>query len=197
MDLFQDMSDALAAQQQPAQLFVVGGAAMALAYDDQRATHDLDGLFQPSSIVRDIASDLALANALDDDWLNDAVKGFLPGNDPDRVTVFESEYLLVQVASPRYLLAMKLFSARLGRDDQDAVKLFEVCGLHGANEALALLEEYYPTDMLTSRHMYVVNEIASQVVSERSVLPRRSALALDEPDPNPAPSVPADQQREL
>ena len=32
-------------------LFLVGGAAMALAYDTRRATRDLDGIFEPKLIV--------------------------------------------------------------------------------------------------------------------------------------------------
>jgi hypothetical protein len=49
---------------------------------------------------------------LTEDWLNDAVKGFLPGPDPDAQRFYSSDSLIVDVASPRYLLAMKLFAAR-------------------------------------------------------------------------------------
>ena len=50
--LFQELSDALAARSESASLFVVGGAAMALAYDHSRATRDVDALFVPAPIVR-------------------------------------------------------------------------------------------------------------------------------------------------
>lgn len=39
------------------------------------------------------------------DWVNDAAKGLLPGDDPEAWTVLEAGHLLVQVASPAYLLA--------------------------------------------------------------------------------------------
>jgi hypothetical protein len=66
---------------------------------------------------------------LPDDWLNDGVKGFLPGDDPQARPVFESEALRVDVASPRYLLAMKLLAAR-EQDVEDIVLLYPVVWLH-------------------------------------------------------------------
>lgn len=47
LTLFHELSDRLADAGVSAQLFVVGGAAMALAYDDGRVTRDVDALFVP------------------------------------------------------------------------------------------------------------------------------------------------------
>lgn len=55
--LFQKLSDRLARDGALAQLFVVGGAAMALAYDDGRLTRDIDALFVPALQVRQIAEE--------------------------------------------------------------------------------------------------------------------------------------------
>lgn len=122
--LFQELSDRLADTGVSAQLFVVGGAAMALAYDDGRVTRDVDALFVPAPEVRQIAEDMSIAHGLEPDWLNDAAKGFLPGDDVSPRTVFESESLLAQVPSPQYLLAMKLHASRDERDLDDAAVLF-------------------------------------------------------------------------
>ncbi len=46
--LFQQLSDRLDAVGVHAQLYVVGGAAMALAYDSSRLTRDVDALFVPA-----------------------------------------------------------------------------------------------------------------------------------------------------
>lgn len=54
---------------------------MALAYDQERLTRDVDALFVPVPEVRQIAEDMSAAHGLEPDWLNDAVKGFLPGAD--------------------------------------------------------------------------------------------------------------------
>ena len=80
--------------------------------DATRATRDLNAVFIPTDVVRQAAAAVAQHRGLTEDWLNDAVKGFLPGPDPDAQRSYSSDSLIVDVASPRYLLAMKLFAAR-------------------------------------------------------------------------------------
>lgn len=65
--LFQELSDHLAAKQIHAQLFVVGGAAMALAYDRDRLTRDVDAVLVPAPEVREAAEAIADARGLEPD----------------------------------------------------------------------------------------------------------------------------------
>ncbi|MDQ3543091.1 MAG: hypothetical protein M3431_04390, partial [Actinomycetota bacterium] len=83
-------------------MFLVGGGAMALAYENHRSTRDLDGVFEPKSVVYEIAAAVAEQSDLDlaPDWLNDAVKAFMPGNDPEATTFYDTPGLSVRVASP-------------------------------------------------------------------------------------------------
>lgn len=76
--LFDDLSNALEQRGVAAQLFVVGGAAMALAYDSKRTTRDVDALFIPAPEVREAAMAIADQNGLEPDWLNDGAKGLMP-----------------------------------------------------------------------------------------------------------------------
>jgi hypothetical protein len=76
--LLDDLSSELAARGVRAELFLVGGAALAVAYDAMRATRDLDAVFH-ADVVRQAATAVAEHRGLAGDWLNDAVKGFLPG----------------------------------------------------------------------------------------------------------------------
>lgn len=165
--LLQELSDRLAAAGERAQLFVVGGAAMALAYDADRLTRDVDALFIPVPAVRQIAEAMSGAHGLEPDWLNDAAKGFLPGADEHPRTVFESESLLVQVASPEYLLAMKLHASRDDRDLDDAALLFNLLGYGTAQDCVDLLIGTYPTGQLLPRHRYLAGEVAARALARR------------------------------
>jgi len=126
------------------EIFVVGGAAMALAYSARRATRDIDAIFEPKAAIYDAARAIAEAQGLPDDWLNDAVKGFAPGEDPERRLVFSTPSLEVAAASPEYLLAMKLLASRVDQDVEDIRTLYGECGFTSAEEGLALLERFYP-----------------------------------------------------
>lgn len=87
---------------------------MALAYGARDATRDVDALFEPKSPIFDAAARVGERHGIGTGWLNDAMKGFLHGEDPDRRLVLDRPSLQVFVASPRYLLAMKLLAARSG-----------------------------------------------------------------------------------
>jgi hypothetical protein len=119
------------------ELFVVGGAAMAMAYDARRATVDVDATFLPASEVRKAARRVAEDLGLEPDWLNDGAKAFMPGNDPDQISVFEGNNLSVAAASPRYLLAMKLLAARVDRDQDDISSALCALWIHAGRRRAA------------------------------------------------------------
>jgi hypothetical protein len=73
--LLDDLNDELAVRGARADLFLVGGAAIAVAYDEARSTRDLDAVFLPTDVVREAAAAVAERRGLNVDWLNDAVKG--------------------------------------------------------------------------------------------------------------------------
>lgn len=166
-ELLDELSTELASQGERAQLFVVGGAAMALAYDESRTTRDVDALFEPKGQVRELAARLGGRHGLDEDWLNDAAKGFMPGADGAPRTVYESESLLVQVPSPEYMLAMKLHASRGERDLEDAAKLANISGITTPREGVELLGRMYPVSMLLPRHRYVVDDVMARAAAAR------------------------------
>lgn len=161
MQLLKELSDELSSVGQTGQLFIVGGAAISLAYDDARATRDIDAIFAPAPEIRDCAKHIADRHGLQHDWLNDAAKGFMPGNDSQAKEIFTSDSLHVLVASPEYLFAMKLHSSRAGKDITDAALLFNRIGLKNAEEALDLAESFYG-QTLVPKHQYVAEEIAEK-----------------------------------
>jgi hypothetical protein len=149
-----------------ANLFLVGGGAIALAYDARRATRDLDAVFVPTTVVREAAAAVAEEHGLAEDWLNDAVKGFLPGEDPDPSLFFETPSLRVLVASPQYLLAMKLLAARVGADAEDIRLLYRLCGFTTVDEGLQLVQQSYPPAVIPPKTQYLLAEIVESLGSD-------------------------------
>ena len=144
LQALQALGDELTRRGVHGQIFVVGGAAMALAYSTRRVTKDIDAVFEPKSAIYDAAATVADNLGLPEDWLNDAAKGYMPGNDENPRPVADIQGIEVTTASPRYLLAMKLMAMRFGEDDEDIEILLRACGLNSAEEALDLLKHMYP-----------------------------------------------------
>ena len=143
IDLLTDLGARLAARGIEGEMYVVGGAAIALAFDERRSTRDIDAVFEPKTVIYEVAGQLAEERGLPDGWLNDAVKGFLTGADPDTPLVLEVDGMRVSTASPRILLAMKVLSHRVGEDEKDVRLLARELGLDDAVEVLAVAEAVY------------------------------------------------------
>lgn len=141
------------------EMFIVGGAAMALAYNTRRATRDIDAVFEPKATIYQAADRVATAHGVDPNWLNDAVKGFLPGHDPGSTVLFERPGLAVRVASPRYLLAMKVMAARVERDEDDIIRLAQLSGTTTVSAILDLVQGAYPHASIPPRVQYFLEEI--------------------------------------
>lgn len=149
-----------------ADLFLVGGAAIAIAYDGARSTRDLDAVFLPTDVVRQAAAAVAENRGLAKDWLNDAVKGFLPGPDPDAQRYYSSSSLTVDVASARYLLAMKLFSSRVETDAEDIMFLYRQLGFTTVQEGLDLVESVYHGRQIAAKVKFLLSEIVDELHGE-------------------------------
>lgn len=141
----QALGDELTRREVRGQIFIVGGAAMALAYSTRRVTRDIDAVFEPKAAIYEAAAKVAEDLGLPEDWLNDAAKAFMPGNDAHARPVPDITGVEITTASPRYLLAMKLMATRIGGDDEDIEVLLRECEISKPREALELLEHMYPS----------------------------------------------------
>jgi hypothetical protein len=155
----QALGDELTRQGIRGQIFIVGGAAMALAYSTRRVTRDIDAVFEPKSSIYEAAAKIAEDLGLPEDWLNDAVKGFLPGEDEQARPVPEITGIEITTASPEYLLAMKLMAMRFGEDDGDIQILLRACGLHKVEDVLDLLKRIYPTQEPSPKTRFFLEEL--------------------------------------
>jgi hypothetical protein len=149
--LLGDLAERLAELEGPAQVYVFGGAAIALINPARDSTRDVDAYFgQPAVDSAEVVAQLAREWGLDDGWLNFGAEGLLPpvaGADAFRPwrTVGDAT---IFVATVEALLAMKLRAAR-AKDQADIAFLLRVCGVTTVDAAEEIFEGFYPGDLLS------------------------------------------------
>ena len=148
------------------EMFIVGGAAIALVYGERRATRDLDAIFEPKMEVYAEAKKMADELGLPEDWLNDGVKGLLP-DFPDNGSQFTSSSNGIHaiVPSPEYLFAMKATSARIDIDDDDLKLLGKIIGIKSAEDAYAMVERFYRQERIPAKSGFYLQSIYPEDVS--------------------------------
>lgn len=156
---FTVLGDRLARRGVVADLFVVGGAAMALAYDSNRVTRDVDAIFVPHGVVVDEARTVAAELGLPSWWLNEQASVYVSGkDDPGKRRVFDHPNLRIMVASPEHIFAMKAMAGR-DRDIEDLRRLGALAGVASAEAALEVCRDFYPDETPSPRAQRVLQEL--------------------------------------
>jgi hypothetical protein len=173
------LDHALARRGATADVYLVGGAAIALSFDAARTTRDLDAVFAPTTEVRAAAAEVAEEFDLPEDWLNDAVKGFVPPTaDTHQAVVYESEHLRVCTAGLEHLLAMKIAAARVEQDRGDLALLVNALEISTVEQALDIavtcLGPRYP---IPPRAKYLLDEILEGTDKQPRMAPWSSSGA--------------------
>ncbi len=143
-----------------AEMYAVGGVAIALAFDERRATRDIDAVFEPKGVVYEAAAIVAEERDLPAGWLNDAVKEFLAGDDPAAAPVLDLPGLRCLAASPETLLALKVLAHRVGEDEDDLRLLARELDLDRPDQVLAVAERTFG-DRLDPAARFFVEQIFS------------------------------------
>lgn len=166
LHLFDLLDAELARADVEAELFLVGGAVMCLAYGARSATNDVDAVFRPPRAVREAAARVAAQAGVHAKWLNDAVKGYLSdrgGFEP----FLQLGHLRVMVAQADYMLAMKCLSMRIGAEfhDLDDVRyLLRHLDVDTYGGALELIGRFYPLERFPQKTLYALEELFTPVV---------------------------------
>jgi hypothetical protein len=166
---FQEMSDELGRRDVTGELCLFGGTVMVLAFASRPSTKDVDAIFQPSQVIREVARLIGETNRFPNYWLNDAAKGFvsvrhetIQGNLPQ----FPNLRLTMPV--PEYLLAMKCMASRIGAvegeadDIADIVFLVRHLKLKTARAVMDIVSAYYPADKVPVKAQYLVEGLFAE-----------------------------------
>ncbi|MEU7575454.1 DUF6036 family nucleotidyltransferase [Micromonospora sp. NPDC049240] len=156
---FAQLGDRLVRRGVVADIFIVGGAAMALAYDAKRVTRDVDAMFVPHGVVLDEARAVADELGLPPWWLNEQASVYVSGkDDPGKRRVFDHPGLRVMAASPEHIFAMKALAART-RDVDDLRALAALAKVTTVDDAIRLCSDFYPDEAISPRAMGVIREL--------------------------------------
>jgi predicted nucleotidyltransferase len=157
-DAFGRLGDRLVRRGVVADIYVIGGAAMALAYDGRRSTRDIDAVFKPHGVVLEEARAVADELGLPSWWLNEQASVYVaPGGDAAAPHVFDHPGLRVSAASPEHLLAMKVLAARR-RDTEDISYLVKHLGLSSVAEVLAVCAAVFPEEPVPDRARLILED---------------------------------------
>ena len=146
-------------QQITGEILLVGGAVMLLKVQNREVTKDIDAYFKPEQAdrIREAAKAIADREGLAYDWINDGVKGFFYTQPPAERWA-EYPGLRVYVPSLDYLFAMKVVAGR-PQDIEDIKALAQELKLSNAQDALTIVKEYVPEQLLVPRIEYMIDEI--------------------------------------
>lgn len=158
--LLAELGERLAARGIEGEIYVVGGAAMMLAYDRSRMTRDIDAVGVPLEEI-DVEANAMAADHRDigPDWLNARVLPLLPrGVDADRLQLLGGPGLTVNIASPQWLLAMKARAARGRRDLEDVWVLCQILDLRSVDEVWRICGVVWGEQMIRDDTIELVTE---------------------------------------
>jgi len=140
------------------EICLYGGAVMCLVFNARPATRDVDAVFEPSRKIRDAASRIAVNHHIDDDWLNDGVKGFVAGH--KQKILFNWSNLKVYYPEPEYMLAMKALSSRVDSTDKKDIQfLIKDIGIKSADDVFRIIEKYYHSRRIKPAVQYFIMEL--------------------------------------
>ncbi len=175
---FTEMGEELFRARQVGEIAVFGGAAILLQFEAEFHTGDVDARVESG----DHGAIMAAARAVAErhgwlrSWFSEAVTTYLSdGIDTALHSSYPSEArtgLRVYVATPDYLLAMKLRAMRIGsRDEDDASMLARVSGHVTAEAMTELLLRYFPKEPPDPRRQSIIAQFAKGLHDSPPALP--------------------------
>lgn len=156
-----ELNDELRLKNIKGELCLYGGAVLCLVYDARPSTKDIDAVFKPAREIREAAKHIAESHGLRENWLNDAVKGFVVKH--TQKIFLNLPNLKVYIPEPDYLLAMKAIALRVDAPDKDDIRfLIDLIGIKSPEEVFAILEKYYPRKQIKPATQFFIEEMFGQ-----------------------------------
>lgn len=142
------------------EILLTGGAYMTLVLRSRGATKDVDAyLAEEPEAIREAAVEVARERQLPEDWLNDAVKGFMY-TQPETELWASYPGLNIHAPSIDYIFAMKAEAARAGSSDfSDLEVLRDRMDLSSVEDAFAIVEKFIPANRRTAKTQLTIETL--------------------------------------
>jgi len=162
------------------EILIAGGASMCIAFSARPSTKDIDAVYEPKSIINDIAVKIALQKGMPISWLNDSVKGFMNQKAYEK-KMFLKNYsnLKLYLVLPEYLLAMKLMSSRVESetDIKDIIFLMKYLKIDTVQKANQVLESAFKSEHILPKTKYVIEECLEVILEENKSIASKNNKA--------------------
>lgn len=148
-----------------------------LAWDMRAMTNDVDAIImdaRDNDFVWQAVKQVAWENRWHEDWLNDAIKGYIMGlSHMEELPLFpdnEEGGLRLYVPSPEYFLAMKCMAMRLDQeekqDDEDIKNILRLLNIASPEEVYDIVEKYYPRNVILPRVQLGIQQLLDEMKNE-------------------------------
>jgi len=152
------------------EICLLGGTVMVLAFKARPATRDVDAIFHPAPLIRELAQEIGKEHDLPENWLNDAAKGYISAtHTTTERDLPQFDNLRIVAPTAEYLLAMKCMASRIASeggqrsDVADIEVLIKHLRLKSAEEAMAIVQRYYPPERIPVRAQYLLEDLFAQI----------------------------------
>ena len=141
--LFARMDRLIGHDKETAEIYIVGGALVALEHNNERVTRGVDArILSGHKAVRRAVQTIADEEKLSPYWLNEAMTVYEPGEDRNPRPIYNGTNLTVTGASRNRLIAMKLNAGR-DADIEDLKVLLSEADVQSAEEARRIHRTVY------------------------------------------------------
>lgn len=145
------------------QVHVIGGAAMLLAYEPNRAsTRDIDAMFSPDTPVINAVRDIARERHWPSTWLNNQASVYASRTPGEGPRVFDHPYLQVMATPADHLMAMKALAARATSDRDDLEFLIGYLGVTTRHEVWDIVARFFPHTPIPQRARHLIEDLIAQ-----------------------------------
>jgi hypothetical protein len=167
------LSELLKERNVEGEICLLGGTVMVLGFKARPSTKDVDAIFFPAELIRELARVIQEEQDLPENWINDGAKAFVSSRH-ETVTgdLPQFENLRLTMPTPEYLLAMKCMASRIASSATDRGDIADIkflimhLGLKTADEALSIVRQYYPADQIPVRAQFLIEDIFAHIGDE-------------------------------